>query len=533
MQTAGNSAPKATAIFENLNVPANAIADFDKDISLGGMVQLNRGVAGAQWYLLEGVANYDPCVCQHESGLVAEPLLTKATSLNFNMDGTGTSETLYESDSPLSTLGYFNGLAGKIFSGYKKYKDYGAYKEEAEKNEGKTVKVMSSLLSSFAEGTNLVSGVTELLGFVLGKKSSSTAAKLTGFNHNFNFTANGALGDSSVYEPYRFYTPGSFYQEEQLQANRPIYDNPLGILAVLEPPVVERQETRFSGDVGNDMSFGDLPVIRWRFTGGLRYHINTIAGISDQPVQLLASLVWPSQCNNEADFFATPAINITCLEDFVVEFGHVDETMIDPVTGMAYDSKFFNGCYGDPELQIVAVLTSTGPTPGQEILYSARYATRTRRVPAGTIGRNPFAGSSIEQISNRCSGSLPRPVSGFQLSRFCERRYDPDFGKSGLGQDIWVDESTSTKEPEPSDLAAFPNPFTNELSVEISDQWINTPLQFQLHDVLGRLAWQQENTIVAAGTYNLENGLDKLPSGTYLMTVSSRNVAKTFTLQKN
>jgi hypothetical protein len=129
-------------------------------------------------------------------------------------------------------------------------------------------------------------------------------------------------------------------------------------------------------------------------------------------------------------------------------------------------------------------------------------------------------------------GSIPRPVSGFALSRFCDRRYDPDFGKSGLGQDVWADESTPRKESVSSDFAAFPNPFTSQLSVEIPLEWTNTPLQFQLLDVLGRTVWEQSNTIGTAGQYLLANDLGHLPTGTYLVTVSSKTFLKTLTIQK-
>jgi hypothetical protein len=527
-QLAVGDEPKVTGLFENLNIPANSLANFDKDVSVDGMVQLNDGVAGSQWYILEGVASYDPCLCQHESALAVEPLLTEVTSLTFNMNGTGTSDAVYSAGEPISSLGFFNQLNGKFLSGYKRYEDIQKYRKDAKESESQTIKVLSSVSGIFAG----VGGVTDLLGFVLGKKSNSGTPKLTGYNHNFSFEADGNLTTPTDYDPYFLYSPGSFYKEEQLRAHRPVYDNPLGVLAVLESPVVERQETVFRRDWGNNEQV-DITTIRWRFAGGLRYHINTLAGISDRPVQLLASLVWPDRCNNKADFFATPAINITCLEDFVVEFEESEETLIDPRTGDLIEMYEYIGCYGEPELQIVAVLTSTHPTAGQEILYSARYATRIQRVPDGTIGENPFKGMTIEEVSNSCTNTtIPRPLSDFGLSRFCERRYDPDFGKSGLGEDIMVEQSTSIKEPAPSDFAAFPNPFTSQLSVEIPLEWTNTPLQFQLLDVLGRTVWEQSNTIGTAGQYLLANDLGHLPTGTYLVTVSSKTFLKTLTIQK-
>lgn len=195
-----NPRSKSTAVFENLNIPANALANFDKDVSIGGMVQLNAGASGSQWYMLEGVASYDPCLCQHESALAVEPILTDASSLTFTMDGTGTSSATYGAGSPISTLGYLNGLNGKLLSGYKRYKDLSGYKSDASSSTGRTIKMLSSVTSLLSG----IGGVTDLLGFVLGKKTSTGEPKLTGFNHNFNFTANGALRDSAAYAPYYF-----------------------------------------------------------------------------------------------------------------------------------------------------------------------------------------------------------------------------------------------------------------------------------------------------------------------------------------
>jgi hypothetical protein len=403
-------------------------------------------------------------------------------------------------------------------------------KKRLQKNKGKTVKVLSNLLGGFANVLGVANGVTNLLGFLTGPKSS--AAKLTGFNHNFNFEANGTLNNRSVYDPYFFYTPGSFYQEDQLEAFRPVYDNPLGIFTVLTEPVVEFQEVRVHNDLGNNAE-EDIYTIRWQFTGDLRYHINSIAGISNRPVQLLASLVWTSECGNEENFFATPAINVTCLEDFVVEFS---ETIIqEPGNGSGdiIDTEILRGCLSDPQLQIVAILASTAPTQGQEVLYSARYKTKTQRVSPGTIGENPFAGMTIEEISSSCTSTIPRPVSDRILSRFCEKSYNPDPKKSEQGEDISEGQSPTINESAPSEFAAFPNPFVNQLSLEVKEEWLNTPLKFQLHDVLGRAMWESESIINTAGQHVISDDLGHLPSGSYLLTVSGKNFVTSVPLQKH
>jgi hypothetical protein len=524
---------KATALYENLNIPSNAIRNFDKDVSLGGMLQLNQGSSGSQWYLLEGVASYDPCLCQHESALVVEPTLTSLTSVGLDIDGTGNSQATYSAGSPVPTLGFFNGVADKFISGYKKYKTPAAYSADVQGSEDKTIKVLSSVLGGFAGVLGPVSGVTELLAFVTGKKSTASPPKLTGFNHNFSFTADGVLESNFAYDKYFFYTPGSFYRQDQLQAFKPVYDNPLGVFTVLEAPIVERQETDFYRDFGNGENI-DMTTIRWRFAGGLRYHINTLAGISDQPVQLHASLVW-TDCETKEDFYATPAVNITCLEDFYVEFEDIAERLIDPRTGELFNDKYFIGCNSEPQLQIIAVLTSTAPTPGQEILYSARYKTSTIRVLDGTFnGRTSFEDLTIEEVRNACtSNAIPQPVSGFALSRFCDRRYDPDFGKAIEGNEITEgNKSSSLPSGISASVKAFPNPFVNQFSLSLNQEWRNKPLQFRLRDALGRVVWEKKGVIVTDETLVLDSNFSGFPSGTYLLTILNDTSSETITLQK-
>jgi hypothetical protein len=521
--------PNTTALFETLNVPANALSDFDKNVSLGGVVQLNEGEAGLEWYLLESVVGYDPCACQYESSIEVEPILRDITSLSFFMDGTGTSEAIYEPKDPFSALGYVNGLSGTISSGLKKYKDGTSYKVDAEPNKDQTIKILSNVVGGFFGGTT---AITDLLGFITGKKSGSGAPKLTGFNHNFNFMANGGLLDNNTYDTHFFYTPGSFYNENQLNAFRPIYDNPLGIFAVLEPPVVEMQEelSIIEGDAPY-YEVTEKNTIRWRFAGDLQYHINTIAGISNRPVELMASLVW-TDCNNSDNFFATPAINITCFEDYVVEFEDIYESVIDPGTGEQYDNDALNGCDSAPQLQIVAVLTSAAPNSGQEILFSARYRTTTREVATGTIGENPFENMTLEEINNTCSNEFPRPVADLSLSQFCERRYNPVLSKSQFESSNNQTEYASDNDQVVKDLAVFPNPFGKELNISLGKHQIGQSIQFDLYDILGELVWTRQDDISTAGQYSISNSFGSLAPGTYLLMISGDTFTESVKIQK-
>ncbi len=512
---------QTSAIFENLNIPANSLQNFDKQVSLSGLVQLNRGASSFQWYILEGTVGYDPCVCQYESYLETQPILSDITYTSFDMEGSGQSTAIYDAGEPVSALGYFNGLAGKITSGYKKYKTSQEYFADASANTGKTTKTLSSLLGAFDGILNPVSGVTELLGFVLGKKSTGKPPKITGFNHNFSFEANGVDSVPNPYDPHFFYNPGSFLNDNQLKAFRPIYDNALGVFAVLEPPVVEVQEEPYTNE--NEES----TVIRWRYTGGLQYHVNTIAGIEEQPVQLLASLVW-TDCENNDNFYATPSINITCLEEFVVEFEDVE--LFD--SGSDRSFEYYQGCYGPPQLQVTAVLTSTAPTAGQQVLYSARYLTATRTVAPGTIGPNPFSGMTLVEIDASCTGTIPPPVDQRRLGTFCNQRYDPKLELKDRPELAKAKSVTSSHQKLTTSFTAFPNPFVDHLTVTLPQEWQLQTVNFQLRNVVGNLIWSQKEVIDLQSQYVFSQRLSTLPPGSYLLTVSGSSFTETIILQK-
>lgn len=124
----GPNSSKVSAILEHLNIPANPLENFDKSgLSVG---QLNEIIINGTWMILEFPASYDPCVCLHETSLEIRPILSSISEIQFEIEGTGTSETIYgpgsTSGSYLGTgLDYVNGFLGSLQSGYKIYKELG------------------------------------------------------------------------------------------------------------------------------------------------------------------------------------------------------------------------------------------------------------------------------------------------------------------------------------------------------------------------------------------------------------------------
>lgn len=523
-----------SSIFEHMNMPMGAASNFSSGLSYAGMAQLNKGVSGPEWYILEGSVSYDPCACQHESSLRFEPVLTDITKTTFTMEGTGVSTATYDAGEPISTLGFFNGLSNKITGGYKKYKDFTDYKKDADKNSNKTVSVLSSALNSFTQGVAGVGLFTDILGFVLGKKSTASPPKLTGFNHNFTFEGVGENIGTNAYAPYFMYNPGSPFNPRQLQANQPVYDNPLGVMAVLRPPTVE-------WEVANDPTQGNGIVVRWRYAGDLQYHINTIAGLSRRPTRLMAALVWPDcTVGKGTGFYATPMVNITCLEEYVAEFAYNGfDTEPDPGSDREVDiPNLETDCPDPPQLQIMAILQPEGGASDQEVIYSARYTMRPQRARPGTIGPNPFEDLQGEAITQLCADipvTPPPPVDNYRLNQFCSLTYNPR-GDEKQSFTESIGEANENTDLSTTDLKAvaevYPNPFGSRITLANTSQWRGQTITLELRNLIGESVWQQKGLVPYGEPVTLPHDFSQLTPGVYYLLVSTGQDLETYPLIK-
>lgn len=522
---AAGALDEVNAIFENLNIPANALADFDLTRGQDGVTQLNSGEANSTWYLLETVASYDPCVCQASSAFVTRPILSDASELLFEIEGTGYSEALYSPGSSSGSyvgtaLEYANGLFGTAQSGYKTYKDLNEYMDIVDTitSNNTLAEVLASKIPSWFPSAGLSA---KLLGFVIGKAFSAGSPKLTGYNHNFNFTGNGTLVDDDSYNPYFFYAPGAFYDPRNPSAHRPIYDNPLGVFTVLESPVIERA-TKTVTEVKNGTEI-TTEIASYRYTGDLKYHINVLAGISNQPVRLMGSLVLAS-CNSPF-IISSPVLNLTCLEDYPLE---VDELTV-------YEIDFGNGstwtetderCY-TPELQIVAILESNSPGAGEEIVFSARYKGEIDQLGNITFPQNPYSGLTPDQIFALCDPPVDQPVADQELIRFCKNTYNPNIGRSA-----WWTEEEQNNNGEKFSWNVFPNPFQENLNLEIPAEWTQQPLVIGLYDILGRKIWQEDFEFSTPGIHPLSANLSNLLPGSYVLEINGSTFSSSLPVQK-
>lgn len=139
---------------------------------------------------------------------------------------------------------------------------------------------------------------------------------------------------------------------------------------------------------------------------------------------------------------------------------------------------------------------------------------------------------TLEEISNACTAIVPGSISDLSLGRFCERSYDPVVAKSDIEQVDFLTEPTPSNDQITEALAVFPNPFKDQLNVNLKESQVEQSLRFDLHNILGKLVWAQQGYVPAAGQYVLDTNFSELASGTYLLTISGKTFTESVTLQK-
>lgn len=528
---------KVTAIFETLNIPANALSEFS---GAGSVSQLNRVIINGTWMILEFVAYYDPCVCLHKSNLAFNPILASIENVNFTLEGTGTSTPIYgpgaSSGSYLGTaLDYANGALGSLQSGYKIYKELGDFLDLANDNDAQLMQTIASALPSWLP---IAGAIGKVLGFMVGKGRSSGAPTLIGFNHNFEFTANGNISAQGFYEPALILTPGSFFNVNSPDALRPVYDNPLGIFSVLNTPTVEIADYQYNIYEQNG-EFEDIRRESYRFVGGLDYIVNSVAGLSAQPVQILGALVW-TNCDWEGggpneNFYSTPLINLSCLEDYPVLFDFYRSATINEDRQLV-ETEINNGCYGAPELQVVATLQPA--SGGAQVLFSARYKTDITTAPYDYGDYpEPYKDMTVEQIFSICNPPPPRPISSSELSTFCQTVYDPPGGRPSNFDNNFktggVPHEILDNIIVPGTIAPSPNPFFDFISIDVPDEWEEQRVELSLFDSFGRVVWSYSPKIWIAGQHTFSQGLPSLPSGNYILRVQGESFLQSHKIVKN
>jgi len=219
-----------------------------------------------------------------------------------------------------------------------------------------------------------------LLDFIIGG-GKSTPPQPMHFNADFSFKGEGIISQSQNQTSVEFYTPGSNYTGQTSQARRPIYNRTLGILNVVEQPVMM---LAVQPDVENP--YPDAPQIRFqsksslKLAAPLRYALNPASGLNLQDIRGALYFSCNTASNQrihegliqeEPGVWRTPYMPLSCLENYSTFF------TINWPTYEGYIPNLGTGCT-DIQLHLVAKLTSP---VGKETAWAARYRVNTAPAP--------------------------------------------------------------------------------------------------------------------------------------------------------
>ncbi len=223
-----------------------------------------------------------------------------------------------------------------------------------------------------------------LLDYFIGGGKSATAPKPLHFKASYRFSGTGEFIDSTAIREYVFDTPGSMIG---LNAQRPVYDNPLGVLSIVNKIDVTHTQ------IWSDDEEGALYHDAYQLTRPIQYAVNPMAGLKPIPKEIRASFrvishypindfppagnfpIWiPNTGLIQVDdtTYRTPYLPLSCLPAYKIR-------LTDFVEGGVLDGRSAPEIY----LHLVALLERN--TPGvnaEDVFLSQFYAVNLVTTPS-------------------------------------------------------------------------------------------------------------------------------------------------------
>jgi hypothetical protein len=222
-----------------------------------------------------------------------------------------------------------------------------------------------------------------LLDFIIGG-GKSTPPQPMHFNADFSFKGEGTISQSQNQTSVVFYTPGSNYMEQISQARRPIYNQTMGILNVVEQPVMYRAQGPVVPSITtpDGATYSVRSGFSLKLTSQLKYALNPASGmqlndiraamyfyncaVQVNPQTLVPELMAGSGLiEEEPGVWRTPYMPVACLDAYTVS--------LPPLINFPNVQ-----CDTDIQLHLVAKLTSPA---GKETAWAARYRVNTTPAP--------------------------------------------------------------------------------------------------------------------------------------------------------
>jgi hypothetical protein len=281
---------RETGILSHLFPVTNTIENFIKG---GKMTSPNYYVSQrGYWLFADFPIAYDPCVCNFDSKVIFEIQTTQNMNITLNGDIVG-----YFTQSIANTPGNVNSkenifnVAGNVVkSGNKSFESWAKAVAEIEKFAVKQdIDLQNQILVGTTNMKNLLSTVP-YLGAAFGvmdyfqslDKGSGNASPMQ-FGANLKFQGNGSITQTNSFGNYTYWTPGS---NQNIQTEKTIYDNPLGVVSFLKPIRVEFVDYY---NRANDAGISYSPIRQYKIAEPVKFALNPSSGL--EIIEIQASLV--------------------------------------------------------------------------------------------------------------------------------------------------------------------------------------------------------------------------------------------------
>lgn len=379
-----------SAALSNLVTPSPVIENYESDDETSVIPNVFYSQAGL-WVMGDVIVSYDPCTCEHSSKFLTDLLLYSSQDLNFTLEGGGVIDQIISSGSTSSSPKGFglSDISPGVKKGYSFYKKLEKFQSDSKKRLAALANKKKSTVGS-ANGSQVPTLMLNLgygntfndldIGDLLQNASAGSAdhKKLAKevlpinkeklipdflkkilpyagttlqfldlfigggssgpnpmhFRTKLNFVGTGNLDNIDPGPKFGFYTPGSNETGWNSINDIPYYDNLMGIINVMEKPVLYKAEAITNTESGG---YGYLieHSSSYKLAEGIKYALNPAAGLSIKEIQ--GAFVYDvnasvrSSANitgNDINEFGlipvedytwrTPYMPLSCLENYVV-----------------------------------------------------------------------------------------------------------------------------------------------------------------------------------------------------------------------
>jgi len=339
--------PYISAVLEHASMPIENVEGYlDKNLRINSPNKIwdlypGSGDTEGIWMVAEIPAFYDPCVCQYSSGLKFGIWVANTIDFTIMLTGNGQIEQVFPASSNNTGSSTLKGIQ-QFHKGYTKgvlaYKNIKKFLDmldaltlsAANSNLGDLSSSQQQQLQSLLGANTPVQNLTQsqlnqlwqssqtnddaseiagvllpgnvngqflpswikqavpfagavitVLDFIAAGGKSATTPRPMRFNLSSSFTGSGDFLDSTQVRQYIFKTPGA---AGDLPVNEPIYDNPLGVLSIVNEIKVSRTHVWYDDEQGA-MYYDD-----YQLTNPLQYAVNPASGLNTMPKDIRASL---------------------------------------------------------------------------------------------------------------------------------------------------------------------------------------------------------------------------------------------------